>query len=523
VKNKKHNTRLTISLCVIVKNEEEFIGACLDSARPFVDELVVVDTGSTDKTVEIAREHGARVEFFEWCDDFAAARNYAIEHATSDWILMLDADEQLEPESGPLLRPYADQLPSGALAYAVLIENKRRTGGAAEDLVRHTVTRFFPRRASLRYVGAIHEDLVDSSECKLTEVLTAGQVRVAHYGYDPELYAQRGKDARNTRLLEIVHAREPENERVLFYLGQQSFVGRRYADAARWLERFVESAHSTPGFWLPEAYQMWVEALVNLSDDNELARVAARAEQANALSGVAREVLARYELQRGHPGAALRHVMAALNPDVPSGITIPEGTGGWKTRLILARTYQELNEPESALKELDHIFGIAPALKHMEIATTAAEYALRMGMYDTALTWAVRATHVAHDVFDAHDLLLKLKLRVLRGRVTSNALNDPFAELDAAVAAEDWQASYDAAFTLPLGKMAALARVVHVAQQLRERGAPEAALALLGRTLDTHSPTQRVYWPLVQVLKDLERIDDALNALEVLRTLPAAA
>src|SRR5262252_4050456 len=91
--------RPTLALCVIAKNEERFIRECLESARDFVDEMIVVDTGSTDRTREIARECGARVEEFVWCDDFAAARNASIDAATTDWILVLDADERLDPAS----------------------------------------------------------------------------------------------------------------------------------------------------------------------------------------------------------------------------------------------------------------------------------------------------------------------------------------------------------------------------------------------------------------------------------------
>ncbi|MEE9126774.1 MAG: glycosyltransferase family 2 protein, partial [Planctomycetota bacterium] len=76
-----------ISLCMIVKDEESFLDACLRSAAPCVDDMVIVDTGSTDRTVEIAEAHGAMVFHFEWCDDFAAARNFALEHATGDWVL----------------------------------------------------------------------------------------------------------------------------------------------------------------------------------------------------------------------------------------------------------------------------------------------------------------------------------------------------------------------------------------------------------------------------------------------------
>ena len=80
---------------MIVKNEKHNLPRCLDSAKPYVDEIIVVDTGSVDGTPEIAAEYGAKVSYFEWCDDFAAARNYAISQISGDWILMLDADEEL--------------------------------------------------------------------------------------------------------------------------------------------------------------------------------------------------------------------------------------------------------------------------------------------------------------------------------------------------------------------------------------------------------------------------------------------
>src|SRR5258708_37830945 len=104
--------RPTISLCVIARNEADFIGDCLASAQPFVDELVVLDTGSIDATREIARSYNARVGTFEWVDNFSAARNAAIDLATSDWILMLDADERLQPESGPKLREFVQSNPT---------------------------------------------------------------------------------------------------------------------------------------------------------------------------------------------------------------------------------------------------------------------------------------------------------------------------------------------------------------------------------------------------------------------------
>ena len=80
---------------MIVKDEEQFLGQCLESVKPIANQIVVVDTGSSDQTEAIAKSHGAEVHHFEWCDDFAAARNFALEHARGDWILILDADEIL--------------------------------------------------------------------------------------------------------------------------------------------------------------------------------------------------------------------------------------------------------------------------------------------------------------------------------------------------------------------------------------------------------------------------------------------
>lgn len=99
----KHK-RQSLSLCMIVRNEEQNLSECLDSVKNVVDEIIVIDTGSTDETVGIAESYGAQVEHFPWCDDFSKARNESIKYASGDWILWLDADERLLPESIPVLQ-----------------------------------------------------------------------------------------------------------------------------------------------------------------------------------------------------------------------------------------------------------------------------------------------------------------------------------------------------------------------------------------------------------------------------------
>src|ERR1700761_6858888 len=102
-----------VSLCMIVRNEEGFLGDALASVQGVVDEICIVDTGSTDGTVAIAQSAGARIEFISWRDDFAYARNAALDMATGAWIFVLDADERLAPDSRDLLLAMRSQRPDG--------------------------------------------------------------------------------------------------------------------------------------------------------------------------------------------------------------------------------------------------------------------------------------------------------------------------------------------------------------------------------------------------------------------------
>ena len=102
--------RLRISACVIAKNEAANLGRWLASVQPIADEMIVVDTGSTDATADIARQGGARVYAFAWCDDFSAAKNFALDQATGDWVLFLDADEFFAKGSIPRVRPLLERI-----------------------------------------------------------------------------------------------------------------------------------------------------------------------------------------------------------------------------------------------------------------------------------------------------------------------------------------------------------------------------------------------------------------------------
>jgi len=113
----------TISLCMIAKNEESNLADCLNSAKGIADEIIIVDTGSTDRTKEIAKKFSAKIYDFKWMDDFSAARNESLKHAAKDWVLVLDADEALDEEGKKAIR----ELVNGKEADAFLFLQKNYT------------------------------------------------------------------------------------------------------------------------------------------------------------------------------------------------------------------------------------------------------------------------------------------------------------------------------------------------------------------------------------------------------------
>jgi tetratricopeptide (TPR) repeat protein len=190
---------------LIVRNEETFLGQCLDSVRALAAQIVVVDTGSRDRTLEIAQQHGAESYQVSWEDDFSAARNAALAHATGDWILMLDADEELPPEAQAPLRQMLAT--TSVMAWRLpLVDVGREDEGCCY------VPRLFRNAPGLFYVGRIHEQIFPALEpWRRTWGLEnrLGNASLRHHGYRPDVTSSRAKIERNLRLLKLAIAESP--------------------------------------------------------------------------------------------------------------------------------------------------------------------------------------------------------------------------------------------------------------------------------------------------------------------------
>ncbi|MDX9858174.1 MAG: tetratricopeptide repeat protein [candidate division Zixibacteria bacterium] len=204
--------RPTVSACMIVKNEEELLPGCLASIRDWVDEIVVVDTGSSDRTVAIAESYGARVYHQPWEGDFSKHRNFSIEHATCDWVLIIDADEEFVTEDVSKLKP----LLSDERYDIVCLDVFNVYANKPDQVTFLPSMRLFRRRLNLRYEGIVHNQLRVPSDARTARI----GVRIKHYGYGLSQEKMRRKVERSRALLEKQLADNPNDPFALFNYAQ---------------------------------------------------------------------------------------------------------------------------------------------------------------------------------------------------------------------------------------------------------------------------------------------------------------
>ena len=202
---------------MIVKDEELTLSKCLSSAKKFAQEIVILDTGSTDKTVKIAEGYGAQVHHFEWCNDFSAARNQALKYVTGDWILVLDADEILAPEIIPQLQEAIQR------EEYLLINLVREEIGAAQSPY-SMVSRLFRNHPDIKFSRPYHA-LVDDSVSEIISKEPQWQIgyiqgiAILHSGYQQSVIENKNKLERAKASMEEFLANNPDDAYACSKLG----------------------------------------------------------------------------------------------------------------------------------------------------------------------------------------------------------------------------------------------------------------------------------------------------------------
>ncbi|HRF58451.1 MAG TPA: tetratricopeptide repeat protein [Fimbriimonadaceae bacterium] len=218
-----------VSACLIVKNEAKMLRRCLESLQGWIDEIVVVDTGSSDDTVAIAEACGAVVGHFEWCDDFSAARNASIELASGDWILWIDADEVVDSRSVDRIRDAIVRPQFGG--YFVPIENRLGEDGSGDTYV-HAPVRLFRRHPDIRFVLRIHEQIAPSIRRLGLPLAALEGAKIVHFGYAPSVMREKNKVERTIRLLEREMREQPNEPFHHFNLANALTVAGRWEQAS---------------------------------------------------------------------------------------------------------------------------------------------------------------------------------------------------------------------------------------------------------------------------------------------------
>lgn len=243
-------TSLPISLCMIVKNEARLIKQCLESVKELVRQMVIVDTGSSDDTVRLAKEAGAEVYHHPWEGHFSIARNHSLRYATQPWILILDGDEILPSDAAETLRSL-ELGTEGPEAYEFTIVNfTTDRADERESSLQHQV-RLFKRSVNHGYAGLIHNQLLHLKEQRPLQHHTS-VVRVLHYGYTPSVWAQQRKDERLS-MLEAAAEAEPHHPFHFYNLGNHLKILKRYTQALEAFRRALSSEETIHAEWMPIA------------------------------------------------------------------------------------------------------------------------------------------------------------------------------------------------------------------------------------------------------------------------------
>lgn len=239
--------RPTLGLSMIVKDEETHLPLCLASVAGMVDEVVVVDTGSSDRSREVAQEAGARVVDFPWNGSFSDARNAGLNEMQSDWVLVLDADEVMDPDTVHNLRGLIEMSTAQLTGYQLKIRNYKYADNDV-DVVEHYMLRLFPNHPGLRFQGVIHEQL-NAIDPKLDFVkLAVSDLLILHSGYTEDMMETRNKFERNLKLVQQALKQEPHNPFHWFNLGLTYRSNDQDREALKAFQTAVEKSQQLEKF-----------------------------------------------------------------------------------------------------------------------------------------------------------------------------------------------------------------------------------------------------------------------------------
>ncbi|AOZ93244.1 glycosyltransferase family 2 protein [Paenibacillus crassostreae] len=213
---------MSVSAAMIIKNSERCVSRCLDSILTAVDEIIVVDTGSTDRSIQIVESYVQKYDHvklfhFEWVNDFSAARNYSLDQVSNEWVFIVDSDDVLPLEDHHKIRSYVDSMNSigQKCVYDIIYDNT--VAGEIVEVIPVGYVRLFP--SNLRYKDMIHEQITFGDIPRIQS-----DIHLLHDGYDINLVDIKAKKKRNIELLIKNLGEDNDNARLWLHLGREMSV-----------------------------------------------------------------------------------------------------------------------------------------------------------------------------------------------------------------------------------------------------------------------------------------------------------
>ncbi len=457
----KPATGLTLSLCMIVKDEEEMLPRCLAAAKDAVDEIIIVDTGSTDRTVEIAEEFGATVIEFPWTGSFSDARNVSFDAATCDWMMFLDADEVLVEGEAEKLR----ELTGRTWAEGIYLVEQNYTGIAEEGTsVTHNALRVFRNRPEYRFTGRLHEQIAHTLPGYLPERIENSTVRLEHYGYLTTVRETKDKSRRNLELLERQSEEGVDTAFHHYNLGTEYFG---LGDLARSVQHYEQA-------WAR------VEADPTIKTHGFYTSLCGRYVQMLRMNG-------RYE-----DCIALADEVLAMYPDLTDAV------------LEKANSARGLGRVEDARRWYRQA---------LEMGDAPSRYSANVGAGSfMALTGLAALERADGDLAEAERLLREVRVEYPQFL----AAVGPLADIMGARGAE----ADEIVDAVEAGEELGAAGRFMLAVPLHERGAAEAAERQLRAALDKQPDSPQLLLALGETLLSQDRLDEAGDAVTPLMDHP---
>ncbi|CUX47523.1 tetratricopeptide repeat-containing glycosyltransferase family 2 protein [Clostridium sp. C105KSO13] len=345
-----------LSQCMIVKNEEKNIERALTWGREVVCEQIVVDTGSTDKTVEIAQQMGAKIFHYKWDNDFASAKNYAIAQASGNWIAFLDADEYFTRQDAEKMKRFLEKLTSQKMIPDIVTSPMLQLDDEGKIFSTMIQQRIFHNTSLIQYTNRIHEVLCRKDGKTPTGVVTDNQFPIYHTGYTHTAYEETKKAARNKEILLGIVKENPEDYDNLSYLGDSYFADGEWDKAkecyekvvAHYLEVHMDSRRNTAFSSL-----MRIMFLENKTDAEEKMRSLHTSFQKTGAELPDMEYwMGMYMVQKGKFQDGVYWLELALKKaEKYQGTTVLFITGNLKeVYRILAEAYKELENPAQSVR-----------------------------------------------------------------------------------------------------------------------------------------------------------------------------